>query len=138
MPQGNAGLMEREGAAVRHVYLVLNVLRGSREIAGGARLARAVPGPHLDGGFLRKNVRSDLQSDHGAKVTNFHLEHPHSLPLPSLRGARVCPYREPGSSRTFPVWLGNRSTERASGGGSRGPRVRLGPLAHVGRGVYDS
>ena len=71
---------------------------GSREIAGGARLAGVVPGPHLHGGIFRKNARSDLQPDDGAKVN---LEHPHSPPpasLPFPEGVRVCSGCKPGSS----------------------------------------
>src|SRR5258705_802083 len=101
MPQGNAELMERESAAVRHVYVVLNVFLRGREIAGSAHFAGAVPGEHLDGGILRKNAGSDLQSNGDAKVN---LEDPHSrlpLPFPSLKGARVCSGCKPGSSEYF-------------------------------------
>jgi hypothetical protein len=39
MPQRYAEPMEREGAAVRHVYVVLNVFVRGREIAGSAHFA---------------------------------------------------------------------------------------------------
>jgi hypothetical protein len=93
MPRRNAELMERESAAVGHVYVVLNVFLRGREIAGSAHFAGAVPGEHLDGGILRENASSDLQSNGDAKVN---LEHPHSPPPASL------PFPEGGQSL---LWL---------------------------------
>src|ERR1700716_2150160 len=81
MPQRNAELMERESAAVGHVYVVLNVFLRGREIAGSAHFAGAVPGEHLDGGILRENASSDLQSNGDAKVN---LKDSHSPPPASL------------------------------------------------------
>src|SRR5258705_11003678 len=103
MPQGNAELMEREGAGVRHLYVVLNVFLRGREIAGSTHLAGAVPGEHLDGGILRKNASSDLQSNGDAKVN---LEHPHSPPpasLPFPEGGQSLPLlRKRGQANTLP------------------------------------
>src|SRR5258705_6979479 len=110
MPQGNAELMEREGAAVRHLYVVLNVFLRGREIAGSTHLAGAVPGEHLDGGILRKNASSDLHSNGDAKVN---LEHPHSPPpasLPFPEGGQSLPLlRKRGQANTLPdvaLWEG--------------------------------